>query len=174
MKLTTDETSRADQRERTSELIAQTENMANLSTKAPDNLSGIAKDCWEKLVPMLNQSGFVKALDSSLIELFCINVEMYKLAYESIKTDGIQQAVYTDKTSPTTGEVVSSQFQGFKRNPATQIIDSATAKINSLSGLLGLTPQSRASLLAQVGNSEPEQSLADLLNAPDELETEEF
>lgn len=171
MKLATDESSRADQRQRTNELIAQTENMEKLSTKAPENLAGLAQDCWEKLVPMLNESGFIKALDSSLIELFCINVEMYKLAYESIKTDGIQQAIYTDKTSPTTGQVVSSQFQGFKRNPATQIIDSATAKINSLSGLLGLTPQSRASLLAQVGNDENEQSLADLLNG--DLEDDE-
>lgn len=165
MKLTNKSGSRKYQRDQTNKLIDSTKDMTILSAEPPSNLEGLAAIAWEKLVPMLNEAGFVKAIDASSVELLCMNIEMYKLAYESIKKDGIQSPIYKTSLSPLTGEVVSKDFTGFKRNPATQIIDSATAKINSLSTLLGLTPASRANLLEAVGsNNEDEQSLSDLLN----------
>lgn len=164
MKLTNKPGARKYQRDQTKKLIESTKDMANLSTKPPSNLDGIAKKAWQTVVPMLNESGFVKRDDFSTVELLCINIQLYKLAYESIKEDGIQTAIYRTSLSPVTGEVMSKDFMGFKRNPATQIIDSATAKINSLSAVLGLTPASRASLLETVGEDADEQSLSDLLN----------
>lgn len=168
-KITTNPSDRKDQRDRTSALIEATQGMELLKTEPPENLAGIAKKAWETIVPILNSSGFVKSSDSSVVELLCINVELYRLAYESIKEDGIQSPIYKTSLSPLTGEIVARDFTGFKRNPATQIIDSATAKINSLSGLLGLNPASRQTLLAIVDDKEDEQSLGDLLKGGDEF-----
>ena len=47
-----------------------------------------------------------------------------------------------------TGEVIDAHnFAGFKKNPAVTTLSDSTAKIKQLSAELGLTPQSRATLL---------------------------
>ncbi len=78
---------------------------------------------------------------------FCTNYQLMRQAYDDIQKNGITKPIYKTTISPVTGDVVAKDFTGFKRNPSTQILDSATAKLRSLGNELGLTPQSRAELM---------------------------
>lgn len=94
-------------------------------------MNGEAKKLWETLVPVLNETGYIVAIDSSSVETLVMNYQMLREAYESIKKVGI---VYQ------AGEKI------FK-NPAVSIIDSATKVIKAVGGDLGLSPQSRTTLI---------------------------
>lgn len=171
-KITTNETARKSQRDQTNELIKASEHMAKLPLTAPTNLQGLAKQAWELIVPELNESGFVKSMDSATVELLCINIELYKKAYQSIQEDGLEKKIYKTSLNPTNGEIVAEDFVGWRANPNVSTINNCSAKINSLSTTLGLNPSSRAALIETVGTDTEEKTLADLLNG-DELEDDE-
>ena len=121
---------------------------AQLSTTPPDYLQGIARDMWSAIVPTLNKQQLdVTQLDSSIVEAFCINYQSMRDAYENVAENGQAQKAYMTTLSPVTGEIVAIDFVGYKRNPATQILDSATSRLKQLGSELGLTPTSRQELI---------------------------
>ncbi|TYC51129.1 phage terminase small subunit P27 family [Weissella muntiaci] len=130
-KITTDETDRKDQRDKTEALKKSVENADMLPETAPRHLTGEAKKLWEKLVPVLNETGYIIDADSSTVETLVINYAMLREAYESVKKNKV---VY---------EVEGRIY----KNPAVAIIDSTTKIIKSVGSDLGLSPQSRATLI---------------------------
>ena len=138
-KLTNDESDRKDQRDRTEKLHMTLEKIDKLSETAPQHLTGEAKKMWETIVPFLNESGYVINADSSAVETLAMNYQMLREAYESVKTVGI----------------LYKAGEKYFKNPAVGIIDSATKAIKSVGSDLGLSPQSRATLI-DMANSDDE------------------
>lgn len=152
-KITTDKNARADQRRRTEQLIEQTKNVDDLKMTPPPYFSDLASTVWKTVIPVLKKMETVKQTDSAIVEAFCINYEQMVTAYKDIQEHGQVQGIWKTVVLPT-GEVLEDEkgnprkdFQGFKRNPSTQILDAATAKLKALASELGLTPTSRASLI---------------------------
>ncbi len=170
-KLTVDEHDRKSQRE-LAKKVAEFQNDKNLNqlpTEPPKTLKGFARKMWKILVPELRKANFVTEADQSTVESFCMAVEMRHLAYSDIEKNGIQSSIFKTVVNPTTGEVISHDFCGFRKNPAVTTLSDSIAKIKSLANELGLTPSSRASLLARVENDDDDEpSLNDLINGGDE------
>ncbi len=139
-KLTSNESDRKDQRDRTENLHATLMSAEKLSETAPKHLTGDAKRLWETVVPFLNESGYVINADSSAVETLVMNYQMLREAYESVKSIGI---LY---------EAGDKYF----KNPAVGIIDSATKVIKSVGSDLGLSPQSRATLIDMANSDDDE------------------
>ncbi|QIL49865.1 phage terminase small subunit P27 family [Weissella coleopterorum] len=137
-KITTDDKDRKDQRDHTEALKKVAENAEKLSTTPPKHLTGEAKKLWSKIVPALNETGYVIQVDQSEVETLVINYAMLREAYESVKKDGV---------------IYSAGDKLFK-NPAVAIIDSATKVIKSIGSDLGLSPQSRATLIDMAKSDE--------------------
>jgi P27 family predicted phage terminase small subunit len=76
---------------------------------------------------MLNQAGLAKQTDKAVVIALCEQIQLARMSYEDINENGISM--------------------GNRKNPAASILDSATAKIKSLSDALGLSPQARASIV---------------------------
>lgn len=127
IKITQDPHDRADQRRRTEELAQKTEGMEPLQTTPPRFLTGYASSAWRELVPMLNQAKLVKQTDKAVVIALCEQIQLARQAYEDVNENGLSS--------------------GSRKNPAASILDSATAKIKSLSDALGLSPQARASIV---------------------------
>ena len=144
IKITTSDDDRADQRRRTEELIDKTKNLNQLQERAPKHLSGVARSTWENLVPQLNSQHMIKQIDKNIMTALCEQVSVERMAYEAIQDNGV---------------VLDSG----RKNPACQVLDSATAKVKSLAESLGLSPQARASLM-NVQSDGDDESNDDLVN----------
>lgn len=127
IKITTDQHDRADQRRRTEELAQKTDGMEQLQITPPRYLTGYASASWRELVPLLNKAGLVKQVDKAVVISLCEQIQLARMAYEDVNENGLSS--------------------GSRKNPAASILDSATAKIKSLSDALGLSPQARASIV---------------------------
>lgn len=134
IKITTDEHDRADQRRRTEELVAKTKDWNQLQDTPPRFLTGYAASEWRELVPLLNQAGLAKQMDKAVVISLCQQIQLARQAYEDINENGLSM--------------------GSRKNPAASILDSATAKIKSLSDALGLSPQARASIVLNDDDSD--------------------
>lgn len=164
-KLTTNPSDRKEQRERTEQLITKTSGMKELQKTPPRHLKSYAHTLWINLFPILKETKYVKQADAKTVEMLCMNYQVMREAYDEIKENGIVKASYKTVVSPVTGEILAHDFTGFKRNPATQILDTTTAKIKSLSEALGLTPASRAQIMNIVPDETgDEPSLDELLS----------
>jgi P27 family predicted phage terminase small subunit len=144
IKITTDSHDRADQRRRTEELIDKTKDLNQLQERAPKHLSGVARSTWQTLVPQLNSQHMIKQIDKNIMTALCEQVSIERLAYEAIEEKGV---------------VLDSG----RKNPACQVLDSATAKVKSLAESLGLSPAARASLM-NVETNDDDESTEDLVN----------
>lgn len=157
-KLTNDSSDRKEQRDRTEQLIEKTTEMKQLQKTPPRHLNSYARALWINLLPLLRETKYIKQADAKTVEMLCMNYQVMREAYEDIKENGITKEVYRTVVNPVNGDVITREFSGFKRNPATQILDTTTAKIKSLSESLGLTPASRA----QIMNIVPEEDDGDV------------
>lgn len=117
-----------------------------ISEEPPSYMGAIGRSLWRRLVPILKSESEIKVQDRSSIEALCLNYEAMRNAYDDINKNGAVKAAYRTVTNPTTGDIVARDFTGYKRNPSTQIFDSASAKVRSLSKDLGMSPKSRAEL----------------------------
>lgn len=163
-KLTDNPSDRADQRRRTEQLVEETKEMAPLQPTPPRHLKGVARYTWLKIAPILNETQWIKQADKATVELFCINYQLMRDAYKDILENGQVSKIYRTVVNPVTGKVISKDFMGIKRNPSTQILDAATTKVKVLAESLGLTPASRAQLLAIMPKEETDEpSLQDIL-----------
>lgn len=110
------------------------------------HLNRLAKEIWRKAVPFLEKQKSVERIDSSLIEMYCTQYEIYRNAYEYIKEYGEVQAIYKS-IQDAAGEILKEQFIGFKRNPMTQIYSDSVKNLAKIGSELGLSPKSRDELM---------------------------
>lgn len=165
-KITTDKHARKYQRDRAKKLEHATSDWEPLQTTPPRYLSKTAKAVYRHLIPVLQQSKIIKEPDHAVVEALCIQIEMLRRSYGEIQKHGIQEAIYHTPISPT-GEMGKPEFAGFKKNPAVNTLSDATQKIKQLSSELGLTPQSRATLLNLTkadDEGDPMEQIAAMLN----------
>lgn len=164
-KLTLDEDARPEQRELTKKMVEQQKDQGKLPLRPPTYLKGFARKAWKTIVPMLNETDIVSAADVYTVRLLCEQLEMEQKAYLEIQENGIQTKIYKTVVTPL-GEVKGKDFVGFRRNPSTLILSDSTNKIKMQCDALGLTPQSRAKMLAMIKPDEDgEETVADLIDS---------
>lgn len=140
-------------------------NSGALSYRPPDYLGRQAKVIWRKVVVFLEENSAVNRIDSNLVEMYCTQYEIYRNAYQHIKDNGEVQAIYKSVQNYE-GEVIGKDFVGFKRNPMTQIYDSAVKNLSKIGSELGLSPASRAELLQlNVSDNKDKPNAAEALKA---------
>ncbi len=138
-------------------------NKMTLPDSPPDYLKSTARYMWRRIVPLIKKDPNVNNMDRTMVEAFCVNYEMMRNAYKHVQERGAVTAAYKTVVNPVTGEVISEDFVGYKRNPSTQIIDSSTAKLKQLGSELGLTPQSRDELMKLKGNAKEDKDRMEAL-----------
>ena len=118
-----------------------------LPSAPPNYLGTVAKEVWRKIVPFLESTEKVQRIDVFLVETYCTNYEIYKIAYEDIKQNGIQQEMKKPIQAQGSGEILGEQSLGFKKNPAVATMKDAVDTLNKIGVQLGLTPKGRQELM---------------------------
>lgn len=103
-----------------------------ISKTPPKYLMPAAKSLWRKLVPDLNELGILTVLDQPNLETLVINYAMLLDATDSLQRLG---AVYMDEHGASV------------KNPAVNVIDTASRNIRSLGSSLGMDANARSQLL---------------------------
>lgn len=137
------------------------QNNGKLATQPPKYLGILARECWRKIVPFLESTQRVQRIDTGLVEQYCTQYEVYRLAYEDVLANGIQNKIYTSVQN-SAGEIVGKDFTGFRKNPAVGIMNDANKQLNSTGIQLGLTPKGRQDLM-EIASAEKKESMAEML-----------
>ena len=137
------------------------QNNGRLPSDPPNYLGTVAREVWRKIVPFLENTNKIQRIDTFLVETYCTNYEIYKLAYEDIKENGIQQEIRKPIQSPGSGEILGEQSMGFKKNPAVATMKDAVDTLNRIGVQLGLTPKGRQELMEIAGDNSEEGSIKD-------------
>ena len=136
-------------------------NNGQLTRTPPAYLWRQAKVVWRRLVPFLEDNTPVRRIDSGLVEQYASQYEIYRNAYKHIQENGEVQAIYKTLQDQT-GKKIGRDFVGYKRNPMTQIYDSAVKNLTKLGAELGLSPKSRSDLLKlNLDDHKDERSISD-------------
>jgi P27 family predicted phage terminase small subunit len=90
----------------------------------PAHLTGEASVAWAHIVRLLSEAGTLEITDPTLIEVYAVNVQMLRQAYDSLLKDGVSEY------SP----------HGTRANPACGIINAATVRLKGVISDLGLCP----------------------------------
>ena len=123
------------------------QNNKHLPSDPPNYLGTVAREIWRKIVPFLESTQKVERIDTFLVETYCTNYEIYKIAYEDIKQNGIQQEMKKPIQAQGSGEILGEQSLGFKKNPAVATMKDAVDTLNKIGVQLGLTPKGRQELM---------------------------
>lgn len=136
----------------------------DLPDEPPKYLTGTARYMWRRLVPLIKSDPTVNEMDKTMVEAFCINYQMMRTAYDHVIENKAVTAAYKTVVNPVTGEVIGTDFVGYKVNPSVKMLDSTSVKLKALGSELGLTPKGRAELL-ELKLPEPDSkvSTADLI-----------
>ena len=137
------------------------QNNKRLPSDPPNHLGTVAREVWRKIVPFLESTEKVQRIDTFLVETYCTNYEIYKIAYEDIKQNGIQQEMKKPIQAQGSGEILGEQSLGFRKNPAVATMKDAVDTLNKIGIQLGLTPKGRQELLEIVGEQSDEGSIKD-------------
>lgn len=137
------------------------QNNKRLPSDPPNHLGTVAREVWRKIVPFLESTNKVQRIDTFLVETYCTNYEIYKIAYEDIKQNGIQQEITKPIQAQGSGEILGEQSLGFRKNPAVATMKDAVDTLNKIGIQLGLTPKGRQELLEIVGEQSDEGSIKD-------------
>ena len=137
------------------------QNNGRLPSDPPNHLGTVARETWRKIVPFLESTNKVQRIDTFLVETYCTNYEIYKIAYEDIKQNGIQQEITKPIPAQGSGEILGEQSLGFRKNPAVATMKDAVDTLNRIGVQLGLTPKGRQELLEIVGEQSDEGSIKD-------------
>ena len=137
------------------------QNNGRLPSDPPNHLGTVARETWRKIVPFLESTQKVQRIDTFLVETYCTNYEIYKMAYEDIKQNGIQQEMKKPIQAQGSGEILGEQSLGFRKNPAVATMKDAVDTLNRIGVQLGLTPKGRQELLEIVGEQSDEGSIKD-------------
>ena len=98
-----------------------------------------------------------------MVETYCTNYEIYKIAYEDIKQNGIQQEITKPIQAQGSGEILGEQSLGFRKNPAVATMKDAVDTLNKIGIQLGLTPKGRQELMEIAGEETNKASTAEML-----------
>ncbi|ARU13349.1 TerS [Streptococcus phage P5641] len=139
------------------------QNNGRLPSDPPNYLGTVAREVWRKIVPFLEATKKVERIDTFLVETYCTNYEIYKLAYEDIKENGIQQEMKKPIQAQGSGEILGEQSLGFKKNPAVATMKDATETLNKIGIQLGLTPKGRKELMEIASEDTNKASTAEML-----------
>lgn len=138
-----------------------------LTNRPPYYLKSYAAAMWRRIVPLLQGQYDFKKIDQTQIEMFCIQYEILRKAYDSIEDDGVVNRI-EKSVQDASGKIVDKDLTGFKQNDAVKVITNAVTQLNKLSDNLGLTPASRSSLMSLGSDEEDDddvsQSLAEVFN----------
>lgn len=139
------------------------QNNGLLPSDPPNYLGTVAREIWRKIVPFLESTQKVGRIDTFLVETYCTNYEIYKMAYEDIKQNGIQQEMKKPIQAQGSGEILGEQSLGFKKNPAVATMKDAVDTLNRIGVQLGLTPKGRQELMEIAGEEPNKASTAEML-----------
>ena len=137
------------------------QNNKRLPSDPPNHLGTVAREVWRKIVPFLESTEKVQRIDTFLVETYCTNYEIYKIAYEDIKQNGIQQEMKKPIQAQGSGEILGEQSLGFRKNPAVATMKDAVDTLNKIGIQLGLTPKGRQELMEIAGEQSDEGSIKD-------------
>ena len=137
------------------------QNNGRLPSDPPNHLGTVAREVWRKIVPFLESTQKVQRIDTFLVETYCTNYEIYKIAYEDIKQNGIQQEITKPIQAQGSGEILGEQSLGFRKNPAVATMKDAVDTLNRIGVQLGLTPKGRQELMEIAGEQSDEGSIKD-------------
>ncbi len=121
-------------------------NGGHLSYQPPDHLGRTAKHIWRKVVLFLETQKPVERIDQTLVEMYCTQYEIYRNAYNHLKENGEVQKIFKP-VQDNMGNIIDTSFQGFKRNPMTQIYSDSIKNLTKIGSELGLSPKSRSELM---------------------------
>lgn len=122
------------------------QNDGQLGAKPPAHLSKLAGETWRKIVPFLIDTGRVERIDTSLVEMYCAQYDVYRQAYADVREHGVQSPIYKTVQNQM-GEKIGTDFVGFKKNPAVATMKDATNQLTSIGMQLGLSPKGRQELM---------------------------
>lgn len=137
------------------------QNNGQLPTSPPEYLGRVAKACWRKIVPYLESTSRVQRIDASLVEQYCTEYEMYRVAYQDVGKHGIQRAIYRT-LQDSSGQKIGKDFVGYRKNPAVTTMNDALKQLKSIGAQLGLSPKARQELM-QIASHKKEKSMAEQL-----------
>ena len=123
------------------------QNSGRLPSDPPNHLGTVAREVWRKIVPFLESTNKVQRIDTFLVETYCTNYEIYKIAYEDIKQNGIQQEMKKPIQAQGSGEILGEQSRCFKKNPPVSTMKDSVDTLNKIGGHLGFTPKRRQELM---------------------------
>lgn len=129
------------------------QNNGKMSREAPKYFGKLAKECWKRIVPFLESTGRVERIDTSLVEQYCTQYEIYRVAYQDVQKNGIQKPMYKTLQNQM-GEKIGKDFVGYKKNPAVMTMKDASNQLNAIGGQLGLSPKARQMLMSLASKSE--------------------
>ncbi|MBS1007781.1 phage terminase small subunit P27 family [Leuconostoc suionicum] len=132
-------------------------NGGRLTITPPAYLGQQAKVIWRKVVPFLETQSSVNRIDSGLVEMYCTQYEIYRNAYKHVRENGEVQAIYKP-VQDFEGTVIDKTFQGYKRNPMTNIYSDSLKNLAKIGSELGLSPKSRSELMELSGNGDSDES----------------
>ncbi len=132
-------------------------NGGRLTITPPAYLGQQAKVIWRKVVPFLETQSSVNRIDSGLVEMYCTQYEIYRNAYKHVRENGEVQAIYKP-VQDFEGTVIDKMFQGYKRNPMTNIYSDSLKNLAKIGSELGLSPKSRSELMELSGNDDSDES----------------
>jgi P27 family predicted phage terminase small subunit len=95
--------------------------------ESPAYLSERAQAEYARLVGVLERRGLLNATDPRLVELYAMNYDIARLAYEKITTEGA---------------TVESDRGNTSEHPSVQTLNAATIRLKAIAVELGLTPAS--------------------------------
>lgn len=139
------------------------QNNGRLPSDPPNYLGTVAREIWRKIIPFLESTRKIGRIDTFLVETYCTNYEIYKLAYEDIKENGIQQEITKPIQAQGSGEILGEQSLGFKKNPAVATMKDAVDTLNKIGIQLGLTPKGRQELMEIASEETNKASTAEML-----------
>lgn len=115
--------------------------------QAPKWLGKYGRYLYPKLATYLNKNDKILRADEYLVQQYCSAYDVYRVAYQDVLKHGIQQAIYKTSLSPVDGSVVSKDFQGYKKNPAYQMMSDSLGRMNTIGKELGLNPKARSQMM---------------------------
>lgn len=139
------------------------QNNGKISYDPPKYLGNQARVVWRRIVPFLESTERVKRIDTSLVEQYCTNYELYRQAYDDVQENGIQTKIYKS-LQDMTGEVIGKDFVGYRKNPAVGTMKDAVSQLNVIGRQLGLTPAGRQELM-DIANKGDDKSTVEELKA---------
>jgi P27 family predicted phage terminase small subunit len=118
---------------RTSANSAPVAGVVSVRAGAPEYLSERARAEYVRVADVLDGDGKLASTDPRVIELFAVNYDLIRSAYDQIQADGC---------------AVESDRGNLAEHPAVKTLNAATIRLKAIAVELGLTPASKKAAAA--------------------------